>query len=96
MTIARTSRAAFDHIEPRRGTCCARVFDFIASHGFHGATIEEVATALDMAVVTTCGRVNDLHTTRIYKKPLICDSGRTRTTKGGRQAIVWINAGEAP
>ena len=78
-----TSRAAAKAIEPRTGTDRARVLAYLRGCGDAGATDEEIQTRLPMAANTERPR-------RVELKGLIKDSGRTRVTASGQQAVVWV------
>lgn len=84
-----TSRAAADSMEPRAGTCLFLVFNHIVQAGWTGATDEEIQETLGMNASTQRPRRIDL-----VKRGLVVDSGTTRPTHAGRQAVVWrwVNA----
>lgn len=98
--IADTSRDAHKFIKPHAPCIRERVFQFIASRGFAGATIEEIHYALGIKESTVCGRVNDLHDPKpdrrgIKEKARIRNSERTRETRSGHSATVWISCVDA-
>lgn len=63
----------------------ARVFQFILSRGLSGATLEEIHLTLGIPENTARPRRKELEA-----KGWVIDSGRRRTTRAGRDAIVWI------
>ena len=77
-----TSRAAAERIEPKLGTKRAIVLAFLRSNG--GATDEEMQRSIPMGANTQRPRRVELVAAR-----LIRDSGKTRATSGGDQAVVW-------
>ena len=78
-----TSRAAAEEAEPAAGTQRAKVLAYIRECGFHGATDEEIQTALQMNPSTQRPRRVEL-----FRAMLIAKAG-TRPTKSGRAAQVW-------
>lgn len=84
-----TSMAAAVDIEPHAGTMRAQVLDFIRARGDEGATDDEIEVALDMRHQTASARRNDLAGLK-----WVVDSGRTRLTRSGRKATVWVAKGE--
>jgi hypothetical protein len=62
----------------------ARVLAYLVTQP-DGATDEELQTALDMPGSTERPRRVELVT-----RGLVRDSGRTRQTRSGRQAVVWV------
>lgn len=78
-----TSRAAAEAIKPRIGP----LHRVIMSHLQYcqGATDEEMQRELDMAANTQRPRRRELQ-----QAGLILDSGTTRATRSGRQAVVWV------
>lgn len=79
-----TSKAAAEAIEPAVGTLQARVLAYIRQCGLCGATDDELQRFLEMDPSTERPRRIELQ-----RKGLIRDSGKTRPTRSGRQAIVW-------
>lgn len=65
----------------------ARVLDFIRTCGSFGATDDEVEQALHLLHQTASARRRGL-----VLKDFVEDSGRTRLTRTGRHATVWIAA----
>jgi len=78
-----TSRAAAEEAEPAAGTQRAKVLAYIRECGFHGATDEEIQTALQMNPSTQRPRRVEL------VRDLLITSGGTRPTRSGRAAQVW-------
>ena len=79
---ARTSLAAAESIAPTAATLRAQVFDLLRSHG--GMTDEEMQQALSMNPSTQRPRRGEL-----VDAGQVRDSGRTRKTASGREAVVW-------
>lgn len=86
-----TSRGAADHIAGKAGTLRARLYDWLAARGEQGATDEEAALALGMGGSTARPRRIELQ-----RRGLVRDSGRTRPTQAGLQAVVWVVVGGQP
>ncbi len=80
-----TSTDAAKSVARRAPTLRAVVLDHIATCGRYGATADEVCHALDMLPQSATPRINEL-----AKAGAIIDSGRTRLTRSGRAAVVWI------
>lgn len=78
-----TSRAAAESVV-NAGTLREKVRDFIADSD-DGATDEEVQIGLGLSGNTVRPRRRELE-----KAGHVVDSGRTRATQSGRQAVVWI------
>jgi len=66
-----------------------RVYDYIVYMGIYGATDEELQEALSLRVQSETPRRNELE-----RAGFITNSGRTRPTSSGSQAIVWILNGQ--
>lgn len=79
-----TSVAAAKQIEPRTGTARGFVLAFIRGAGSRGATDEEIQTALNMNPSTQRPRRIEL-----VASGLVFDSGETRATRSGSEAVVW-------
>ncbi len=79
-----TSVAAAESVQPHAGTQRAAVLEYIRGRGVDGATDEEIAEALAISGNAARPRRIELLTAR-----LVCDSGRTRATHSGRDAVVW-------
>lgn len=80
-----TSAAAAARIAPKAGTKRAQVLDCIKTFG--GLTDEQIQQLIPMSANTQRPRRVEL-----AKAGLIKDSGKTRTTMGGDQAVVWVVA----
>ncbi len=80
-----TSKAAAEDVEPRTGTQRALVLSFLRGRGVTGATDEEMQNCIPMSANAQRPRRGEL-------KSLIRDSGRTRPTASGNQAVVWVAA----
>jgi hypothetical protein len=86
-----TSQAAQAQIRPQMPELRQRVLAFLEVCGAHGATDEEVQTALRMNPSTERPRRVEL-----LARGLVCASGQTRPTRSGRQAVVWIASTHRP
>lgn len=91
-----TSIAAAESIEPVAGTMRAQVLDCIRAReeftlglgcGPLGCTDDELEVLLSMRHQTASARRRELQL-----QGFIVDSGWTRTTRSGREAIVWVLA----
>lgn len=82
---SQTSRAAAEAIKPKIGPLHVQILDYLED--VRGATDEEMQAGLDMAANTQRPRRRELQ-----NMGLIVDSGRTRATRSGRQAVVWTLA----
>lgn len=80
-----TSAAAARSMRPVAGTLRARVLAVFERCGAHGATCDEVERDMDGRHQTISARVYELR-----NGGWIVDSGRTRKTRSGRQAIVYV------
>jgi hypothetical protein len=78
-----TSAAAAIKAYPKTGTKRAQVFNAIRL--FNGLTDEEIENTLTMSG-------NTVRPTRVslVRDGLVMDSGQTRPTKSGNEAIVWM------
>lgn len=85
-----TSRAAAESIKPRVGPMHAQLLEWLMCSGTYGLT-DEGMQLLGMAQNTQRPRRRELQ-----QAGLIADSGRTRPTSSGRQAVVWILAERKP
>lgn len=83
-----TSKAAAIAIKPARQTLQARVLDLIRAAGYAGLTDEQIITILNMNPSTERPRRIELQ-----EAGKIVDSGRTRKTRSGRNAVVWVISG---
>lgn len=82
-----TSKAAAERAAPRAGTKRAQVLDYIRSCSAQGATDDEMQSCVPMSPNTQRPRRVEL-----VRGGFIKDSGRTRPTSGGDQAVVWVLA----
>lgn len=80
-----TSNAAAVAIAPNARTLRGQVYDLLVERGQHGATDEEMQTLLNMNPSTQRPRRGELVT-----DGRVADSGRTRATRSGRSAVVWV------
>ena len=80
-----TSHAAALRIEPAADTLRAEVYAWIIRCGLHGATDEELQTALHMA-----GNTERPRRVELMDGGHVVDSQQRRKTKSGRDAVVWI------
>lgn len=81
----RTSRKAAESVEPRTGTLRRQVFDFLNNRGLHGATDEEIETALAISGNTVRPSRGTL-----VDDGYVIDSGTTRKNRNGHDCIVWV------
>jgi hypothetical protein len=79
-----TSRAAAKAIQPCAQTLRWQVLGAIKRSLEYGCTDEEIQTQLGMA-----GSTERPRRTELVSAGLVVDSGLTRPTASGRQAIVW-------
>ncbi len=79
-----TSREAAVAIQPHLNKLQSKVLRFLTERGEHGATDEEIQTALEMSPSTQRPRRIEL-----AGKGLIVKSEEKRKTKSGRSAQVW-------
>ena len=80
-----TSVAAAERAEPAAATQRRAVLDYLRGRGADGAIDEEIQVALGMVGNTERPRRRECE-----QAGLIVDSGRTRPTASGRQAVVWV------
>ena len=79
-----TSKAAAESVV-NAGTLRAEVLSYIQCREEHGATDEEIQVALRLSGNTVRPRRGELQ-----KAGHVIDSGKTRATQSGRQAVVWV------
>ena len=77
----KTSQEALATIKPKIKTKREQVYDLIK---LNALTNYEISDELDMPLSSVCGRVHELQ-----ELNLVENSGKTRKTKYGKQAIVW-------
>jgi hypothetical protein len=87
-TAPTTSRAAARRAKRGAIPQAVRLVQYLAARGDAGATNAEAAAALDMLMSSVTARCRGL-----VQDELVCDSGRTRPTPSGCDAIVWILTG---
>lgn len=80
-----TSVAAAEAAKPLAATYRAILLEHIRSRGIQGVTDEEAQIDLGMDQNTQRPRRVEL-----VRAGLVRDSGRTRRTRSGRQAVVWV------
>lgn len=85
--LSKTSKAAAERIKPRVAGGLKIVFQYLESCGLRGATDEEVREATGLGENTARPRRIGLR-----DRGLVVDSGKTRLTKAGRHATVWVVA----
>jgi hypothetical protein len=83
-----TSVEAAEAIEPKAATLRGQVLSYLKGCGASGATDEEIQAALELNPSTQRPRRIEL-----CNLGLVRDSGRTRLTKAGRKAVVWVAGG---
>lgn len=83
-----TSRAAAASMRSRAKTAREKILDFLLARGLRGATYDEVVHDLGMGAPTVCGRMVELVAGGQARK-----SDRTRPTRSGRGAVVYVAAG---
>src|SRR5262245_19853296 len=82
---SRTSVAAAEAKEPTKATDEGLVLRFLVRRGMDGATNDEIERELGLIHQNASARTRTL-----VLKGYVRDSGVTRATRTGRQAIVWI------
>lgn len=82
-----TSKAAALSAEPTAGTKRAIALAFLRGRGLVGATDEEMQELIPLTPNTQRPRRVEL-----VKGKFVVDSGRTRKTRGGDEAVVWVAA----
>ncbi len=80
-----TSKLAARLMKPFAGKQAERVFEFIKTQGDHGATDEEIQTALKMT-----GNSERPRRHRLYLDGRVKDSKNMRATESGTPAKVWV------
>lgn len=88
---SRTSRAAAINSEPAAGTKRGLALAHLRRQGAAGATDEEMQAQIPMNPNTQRPRRVEL-----VAAGLVRDSGRTRKTAGGDDAVVWVATEYAP
>ncbi len=82
-----TSDLAAESMRPTVQSIRAEVLDTIHQGKSWGQTCDEIETMIDLPHQTVSARIWELR-----KAGLVVDSGRRRTTRSGRGAIVWVTA----
>jgi len=77
----KTSQDALATIKPKIKTKREEVYEFIK---FQSSTNYEISDELDIPLSSVCARVRELQVLNLVE-----NSGRTKETKYGKQAIVW-------
>lgn len=85
------SRAAAVAVIPVAGTKRHAVLQFIAAQGLNGATDDEIQVGLGMNPSTERPRRIEL-----YEGRFIAKLRKTRPTRGGKKAVVWIAGMHVP
>jgi len=80
-----TSIKAALNIVPKVGSIGAKVMDFMRQRDDYGATLEEVETGTRISGNTVRPRMKTLR-----QRGQVVDSGTTRKTLAGNDAIVWV------
>lgn len=86
-----TSRAAAEAVADRPPRAKERVLAALLFRGLEGATDEELQDLLNMSPNTERPRRIELTVTGEVK-----DSGRSRKTRAGHPAVVWMATGRTP
>lgn len=85
----KTSQQAAAEITTVAGRLRTQVYEFIVSRGEVGATDCEIQLGLELSGNSQRPRRREL-----VQGLLVRDSGRTRPTPAGRQAVVWVSMGD--
>ncbi len=80
-----TSKAAAESVKPRATSLREQVFRYIQAAGEQGVTDQEGIEGLPMSGDTWRPRRGELQ-----EAGRVRDSGRTRKTKRGNEAVVWV------
>jgi hypothetical protein len=86
--LSETSRQAAVRIRSRADSLRDRVYAFIVKQGEYGATDAEIEAGTEMSGNTVRPRRGELEV-----QGRIRNTGKTRATKSGRQAVIWAAAG---
>lgn len=86
-----TSKAAADSIDGATKTIQRQVERYIREQGVNGATDDEIESRLNLRHQTASARRRELVLLEV-----IVDSERTRKTRSGRKATVWVIKQPAP
>ena len=86
-----TSVAAAHAIKPKSSTLRSTILEFVRGHGSRGATAFEVQESLNLSGDTVRPRMWELRGMGLGDRPVLLeDSGRTRPSPSGRQAVVYV------
>lgn len=85
-----TSKEAAESVRPEVGTLREMVLRVLEAAGQEGLTDDEMQRRLAMNPSTQRPRRIEL-----VRQGFVRDSGRTRKTVGGREAVVWVACGNA-
>ena len=80
-----TSRAAAESIKPALNSLQQAVLSYLRNRGDEGATDEEMQENIPLS--QNCQRPRRVE---LCVSGHVCDSGRTRKARSGRQATVWV------
>lgn len=83
--VYETRRKAAEFIANLKPGKRKEVYDFLLQRGDQGATDQEIQDALQMGESTQRPRRKELE-----EADVICASGRTRPTRSGLPAVVWV------
>jgi hypothetical protein len=86
-----TSEAAADSKLATKDSDEGRVYGYVVRAGERGATNDEIEAALGLIHQNASARTRTL-----VLKGRLRDSGRTRATRSGRQASVWVATARSP
>ncbi len=84
-----TSHQAALRIEPLTGTQRGRILNYLRNVGINGATDQELQQMLRISESAERPRRGEL-----VRQEWVVDSGKTRQTSSGAQAIVWVYSPE--
>lgn len=83
--MSETSKAAYRSIKRCSGTIREQLFAYIEQEGLNGTTDDEMEVVFGYRHQTVSARRREL-----VQAERIVDSGNTRETRSGRQAIIWV------
>ena len=86
MTHRPTSMAAWESILPQGPSIKRKIMGMLDFWAKEGCTVEEICDFLEGRHQTISARLVELE-----RAGLIFDSGRTRPTSSGRQAVIWVS-----
>ena len=82
-----TSKAAAVSMIPYAPNIRERVFEVLRDGQISGLTFDVIEFVLGKSHQTVSARIREL-----FKAGRIKDSGRTRPTRSGRKAVVWVTS----